>query len=153
MQGLNLRFTLCDDDLPEVKRMCELAGVDVAVPLLDDRVVEFSGKLASDLKLRRTTLRWFFKEALRDFLPPEVITKQKHGFGLPVGAWITGHAPLRELAAEGIGLLRERGIVQPRFIDDLMGNRLREHAAYFGTWVWVLMVVGLVPRWRRVEAA
>jgi asparagine synthase (glutamine-hydrolysing) len=143
MQAIDLRFTLWDGDLPKVTRMCELAGVDVAFPLLDDRVVAFSGKLASDLKLRRTTLRWFFKEALRDFLPPQVIKKQKHGFGLPVGAWLTSHAPLRNLAAEGIDLLRQRGIVQPSFIDDLMSNRLREHAAYFGTMVWVLMMLGL----------
>jgi asparagine synthase (glutamine-hydrolysing) len=113
-------------------------------------VVAFSAKLASDLKLRRTTLRWFFKEALRDFLPQQVITKQKHGFGLPVGAWLTSHAPLRNLAADGIDLLRQRGIVRPTFIDDLMSNRLREHAAYFGTMVWVLMMLGLWLQSRRL---
>ena len=143
MQGIDLRFTLWDGDLPKVTRMCELAGVDVTFPLLDDRVVEFSAKLASDLKLRRTTLRWFFKHALKDFLPPAVITKQKHGFGLPVGAWLTGHEPLRQLAIDGIALLRERHIVQPRFIDELLSQRLREHAAYFGTMVWLLMMLGL----------
>jgi asparagine synthase (glutamine-hydrolysing) len=150
MQGIDLRFTLWDGDLPKVTRMCEMAGVDVAFPLLDDRVVAFSAKLASDLKLRRTTLRWFFKEALRDFLPQQVITKQKHGFGLPVGAWLTSHAPLRNLAADGIDLLRQRGIVRPTFIDDLMSNRLREHAAYFGTMVWVLMMLGLWLQSRRL---
>jgi len=143
MQGIDLRFTLWDGDLPKVTRMCELAGVDVTFPLLDDRVVEFSAKLPSNLKLRRTTLRWFFKHALSDFLPPEVIAKQKHGFGLPVGAWLTGHAPLRQLAIDGIAMLRDRGIVQPRFIDELLSQRLREHAAYFGTMVWVLMMLGL----------
>jgi len=143
MQGIDLRFTLWDGDLPKVTRMCELAGVDVAFPLLDDRVVAFSGKLASHLKLRRTTLRWFFKHALADFLPPEIITKQKHGFGLPVGTWLTAHAPLRQLAIDSIATLRDRGIVQPRFIDELLSQRLREHAAYFGTMVWVLMMLGL----------
>ncbi len=143
MMGIDLRFILADGDLPKVTHMCNLAGVDVAFPMLDDRIVDFSQRLSSDLKLRGTELRWFFKQALSDFLPPEVITKEKHGFGLPVGAWLVGHKPLFDLAADGIGLLRQRGIVQPRFIDELLGSRLREHAAYFGTMAWVLMMLGL----------
>jgi asparagine synthase (glutamine-hydrolysing) len=45
MLGIDLRFTLADSDLPKVTRMCELGGVDVAFPMLDDRVVEFSATL------------------------------------------------------------------------------------------------------------
>ena len=143
MLGIDIRFVLADGDLPKVTRMCELADVDVAFPLLDERLVEFSQKLPADLKLRGTELRWFFKHALRDFLPPEVITKQKHGFGLPVGAWLVDHRPLFDLAVDSIGLLRQRGIVQPRFLDELIGTRLREHPAYYGTMVWILMMLGL----------
>lgn len=143
MLGIDLRFTLADGDLPKVTHMCELAGVDVAFPLLDERLIEFSARLPADLKLRGTRLRWFFKHALRDFLPPAVIGKQKHGFGLPVGDWLVAHKPLRDLAADSIGLLRSRGIVQPRLIDDLFGSRLREHASFFGTMIWVLMMLGL----------
>ena len=141
--AIDLRFILADGDLPKVTRMCELADIDVAFPILDERVVEFSQQLPANLKLRGTELRWFFKQALLDFLPPEVITKQKHGFGLPVGAWLVGHKPLLDLAADGIGLLRQRGIVQPRFIDELLGTKLREHPSYFGTMVWVLMMLGI----------
>lgn len=143
MLVIDLRFVLADGDLPKVTRMCELAGVDVAFPMLDERLVEFSQRLSADLKLRGTQLRWFFKQALLDFLPPQVITKEKHGFGLPVGAWLLEYRPLFDLAADSIGLLRNRGIVQPRFLDELLGPRLREHPAYFGTMVWVLMMLGL----------
>jgi asparagine synthase (glutamine-hydrolysing) len=143
MLAIDLRFILADGDLPKVTRMCELAGVDVAFPLLDDRLIELSGTLRADLKLRRTQLRWFFKHALRDFLPPAVITKHKHGFGLPVGAWIVGHGPLHKLAVDSIALLRGRGIVRSEFVDDLFKHRLKEHAGYFGTMVWILMMLGL----------
>jgi asparagine synthase (glutamine-hydrolysing) len=143
MLGIDLRFVLADGDLPKVTRMCELADVDVAFPLLDDRLVEFSRRLPADYKLRGTQLRWFFKDALADFLPPAVISKKKHGFGLPVGTWLTEHPALFDLAVDSIGLLRARGIVQPRFIDELINARLREHPAYFGTMVWVLMVLGI----------
>ena len=143
MLGIDLRFILADGDLPKVTRMCELADVDVAFPMLDDRVIEFSQRLASDLKLRRTTLRWFFKQALSDFLPPAVLTKKKHGFGLPVGDWLVGHRPLLDLAADSVATLRHRHIVRPGFVDELFSARLREHPAYFGTMIWVLMMLGL----------
>jgi asparagine synthase (glutamine-hydrolysing) len=143
MMGIDLRFTLADGDLPKVTHMCNLADIDVAFPMLDDRIVEFSQRLSSDLKLRGTQLRWFFKHALGDFLPPEIIRKEKHGFGLPVGAWLVGHKPLFDLAVDSIAPLRQRGIVQPRFIDELLDTHLREHAAYFGNMVWVLMMLGL----------
>lgn len=143
MLAIDLRFILADGDLPKVTHMCELAEIDVAFPILDDRLIDFSQKLPAAMKLRGTELRWFFKQALLDFLPPAVISKQKHGFGLPVGAWLVDHKPLFGLAVDSIDLLRSRGIVQPRFIDDLLANRLREHPAYFGTMVWVLMMLGL----------
>jgi asparagine synthase (glutamine-hydrolysing) len=143
MLGIDLRFILADGDLPKVSHMCNLAGIDVAYPLLDDRLVEFSAVLASDLKLRGTKLRWFFKHALRDFLPPEIITKKKHGFGLPVGRWLIDHQPLRDLAMDSIGLLRPRGIVRPEFIDELLRRKLPEQPGYYGVMVWLLMMLGI----------
>lgn len=143
MLAIDLRFVLADGDLPKVTRMCELGQVDVAFPLLDDRLLQFSEGLSADLKLRGTQLRWFFKQALLEFLPHEVITKEKHGFGLPVGAWLVSHAPLRQMAVDSIASLRSRRLVQPRFVDDLLKNKLGEHPAYYGAMVWVLMMLGL----------
>jgi asparagine synthase (glutamine-hydrolysing) len=143
MLGIDLRFILTDTDLPKVMHMCNLAGVDVVFPLLDDRLIDFSRALPSDLKLRGTQLRWFFKHALADFLPPEIITKQKHGFGLPVGHWLLNHAPLRQLALDAIALLRPRGIVRPQFVDSLLRDKLPQHPGYYGTMVWLLMMLGL----------
>jgi asparagine synthase (glutamine-hydrolysing) len=95
------------------------------------------------MKLKGTRLRWFFKQALRDFLPREVLTKTKHGFGLPFGPWLRGHAGLQELAGDTLSSLRRRGIVNESLLDELMDVRLAEHAAYYGTLVWVLMTLSL----------
>lgn len=150
MLAIDLRFILADGDLPKVTHMCNLAGVDVTFPLLDDRIVDFSLKLPDDLKLRGTQLRWFFKHALSDFLPPEIITKKKHGFGLPVGHWLISHRPLFELAADSIDSLRPRGIVRQEFVKNLLEVKLREHPGYYGVMVWVLMMLGLWLESRRL---
>jgi asparagine synthase (glutamine-hydrolysing) len=143
MLGIDLQLILADGDLPKVSHMCNLAGIDVAYPMLDERLLEFSRRLPSGMKLRGTQLRWFFKQALSDFLPPQIITKKKHGFGLPVGHWLISHRPLFELAADSIATLKPHGIVREPFVAELLGKRLHEHPAYFGTMVWVLMMLGL----------
>ncbi|MGH8772039.1 MAG: asparagine synthetase B family protein, partial [Burkholderiales bacterium] len=102
MLALDLKFTLADNDLPKVIRSCELAAADVRFPMLADSVVAFSSTLAPELKLKGTKLRWFFKEALRDILPSEILAKQKHGFGLPFGPWLKSHKPLQELVRDSL---------------------------------------------------
>jgi asparagine synthase (glutamine-hydrolysing) len=141
MLALDLRFTLADNDLPKVTRSCELAQVDVRFPLLDDAMVAFSADLAPRLKLKGTRLRYFFKEALRGFLPEEIITKTKHGFGLPIGPWMQTHKPLQQLVGDSLHDLKQRRIVHAQFIDELLGERLGSHASYYGTMAWLLMML------------
>jgi asparagine synthase (glutamine-hydrolysing) len=143
MLALDIKFTLADNDLPKVTRMCELAGVDVTFPMLHESVVDFSASLPPSLKLKGTKLRYFFKEALRGFLPNEIINKQKHGFGLPVGDWLQSHPPLRELAGDSLQRLKSRNIVRPEFIDSLLSDRMQSHAGYYGTMVWILVMLEL----------
>lgn len=149
MLGIDLRFTLADNDLPKVTRMCALADVDIAFPMLDDAVVDLSARLPSIDKLRGTTLRPFFKEALSNFLPGEIIRKKKHGFGLPVGEWLARDPGLRELARDNLEWLKSRGIVRPAFVDELCGTLLHEHPGYYGNMVWVLLVLALWMRGRQ----
>lgn len=135
------RFTLAESDLPKVRGTTELAGVEVAFPFLDDELLAFSYRLPEAYKLRGLKLRWFFKEALRGFLPDEIITKKKQGFGLPFGVWANRHAPLKALAESSLSSLAARGIVRPDFIRTLIDQRLPEHPGYYGEMVWILMML------------
>jgi asparagine synthase (glutamine-hydrolysing) len=150
MLALDLKVTLADNDLPKVMKACELAGVEVAFPFLNDAMVAFSAGLTPQQKLNGTQLRWFFKEALKGFLPMEIITKQKHGFGLPFGVWLQQHKPLQQLASDSLHDLKKRGIVRGAFIEQLTGQHLTEHAGYHGTMVWVLM---MLEQWFRQREA
>jgi asparagine synthase (glutamine-hydrolysing) len=140
------RFTLADSDLPKVRGTTELAGVGVRFPFLADEVLAFSLQLPAEYKLKGLKLRWFFKEALRGFLPDEIITKKKQGFGLPFGVWATQHAGLKALALDSLASLAGRGVVRPQFISELVERRLPEHPGYFGEMVWILM---MLEQWLR----
>jgi asparagine synthase (glutamine-hydrolysing) len=141
MMHLDLKFTLADNDLRKVSRMCELAGVEVRYPLLDDALVAFSGELPPELKVRGLKLRYFFKQALRDFLPPETIAKKKHGFGLPFGIWLREYPPLHALATQSMAAFGRRGILRQAYLDDLLRRHEGDHATYYGVMIWVIMML------------
>lgn len=141
MLWFDYKFVLADKDLPKVSRMCELAGLEVAYPLLSEELIMFSARLPPKLKLKGQYLRYFFKEALRDFLPAEIISKEKHGFGLPVGIWMARNKDLGQLAKDSLNDLKARKIVRSDLIDSLLDTRLEEHAPYYGTMVWILMML------------
>ena len=135
------RFTLAECDLPKVMGATSLAKIGVGFPMLDDRLLAFSQKLPSSWKLKGPQLRWFFKESLRGFLPDEIITKKKQGFGLPFGVWANTTPALNALASESLHSLAERGVVRRDFVEALMTQRLPEHPGYFGEMVWILTML------------
>ena len=141
MLALDLKFTLADNDLPKVGRMCELAGVDIGYPFLQNPLIDFAAELPANYKVRGLKIRYFFKEALRDFLPADIINKQKHGFGLPFGDWVNSHDGLRDLAFDSLEGLKKRQIIRTDFIDDLRDHKLSEHPNYYGGMVWLLMIL------------
>jgi asparagine synthase (glutamine-hydrolysing) len=149
MLAFDWRYTLAENDLPKVVGTTGLAGVDVSFPLLDTRLLDFSLKLPTSYKLKGLKLRWFFKEALRGFLPDEILTKKKHGFGLPFGPWAVKDAALNALAAESLRGVAARGLVRAEFVESLLTQRLREHAGYYGEMVWILM---MLEQWLRRHA-
>jgi asparagine synthase (glutamine-hydrolysing) len=149
MLAYDWRYTLAEADLPKVVGSTSLAHVGVGFPLLDGALVDFSLKLPAAYKLKGLKLRWFFKEALRGFLPEEILTKKKQGFGLPFGVWVNRHDGLERFAADSLQSLAGRGVVQPRFIDALLKVHLPAHPGYYGEMVWILM---MLEQWMRADS-
>jgi len=113
----------------------------VGFPFLDAQLLDFSMRLPPSYKVKGLKLRWFFKEALRGFLPDAIIEKKKHGFGLPFGVWANSHAGLKALASDALGSLAARGVVRADFVNTLIAQRLAEHPGYYGEMVWILMML------------
>ena len=141
MLAMDWKFTLADNDLRKVTTMCQLAGVDVRYPLMDERLVDFSARLPIDWKVKGQRLRWFFKKALEDYLPAEIITKSKHGFGLPFGSWVVSDPQLGQLAFDLLGDFSRRGIVRRDFVDQLRNKWIHDTPNFYGSLVWLFMIL------------
>ncbi|MCB1724140.1 MAG: asparagine synthase [Gammaproteobacteria bacterium] len=151
MLYLDWHHTLADNDLRKVNRMCDLAGIQVEYPMLDDRLVEFSTRVSSTNKMRGNKLRAFYKRAVTGFLPDEIINKPKHGFGLPFGVWMTNHPGLQQLVADNLARMKRRNYVRPEFIDEISRLHREQHAGYYGEFIWVLMMLELWLTHRGIE--
>ncbi len=140
------RYTLAECDLPKVLGTTQLAEIEVGFPMLDERLLEFSMRLPVDCKLKGLKLRWFFKEALRGFLPDEILTKKKQGFGLPFGVWTAKNNALKALAEDSVRGLVDRKILRAEFVDGLFSRHLYEHPGYYGEMIWISM---MLEQWLR----
>jgi asparagine synthase (glutamine-hydrolysing) len=71
-------------------QMSMAASIESRVPFLDHQLVEFAAGLPARMKLRGLTTKWVLREAVRDLLPPAILTRKKMGFPVPFGDWIQG---------------------------------------------------------------
>jgi asparagine synthase (glutamine-hydrolysing) len=139
---LDLELTIADNDIVKVTRAARANGVAVRFPYLDRELVEYTGTLAADLKVRGGEKRYLFRRAVRDLLPPEVLRKKKQGFGLPVGVWFRTEPRYRELLHDvvcGAGA-RLRPLIDSACVSQLLARH--ESGAWdHGAELWVLLIL------------
>ncbi|MDA9999101.1 asparagine synthase (glutamine-hydrolyzing) [bacterium] len=87
MQQLDLSTYLVDDVLTKVDRTSMANSLEVRVPILDHKVVEFSSTIPSSMKINKMDQKIIFKDAMEDALPQEIITHKKQGFSVPMSMW------------------------------------------------------------------
>jgi asparagine synthase (glutamine-hydrolysing) len=99
VQYVDIKTYLTDDILAKVDRASMAVSLEVRCPLLDHRLMELAARIPSGLKLRGGEGKYIFKRAVSKVLPPEVLSRRKQGFVMPIAEWFRGE--LRELA-EGV---------------------------------------------------
>jgi asparagine synthase (glutamine-hydrolysing) len=151
---VDVKMTLGDDDLPKVTRTAELAGLKVRFPYLDHELAEFTGRLPARLKVHNLEKRYLFKIAMRKLLPPAILRKKKHGFGLPIGFWLKSDPKLHGWAKDVLfdPTTYQRGYFRRDFIEKLFANLQEDDTPYFGDLLWVFLMLELWHR-RHVEGS
>jgi asparagine synthase (glutamine-hydrolysing) len=85
---VDVKTWLADAMLVKVDRTSMASGLEVRVPLLDYKLVEFAFSLPSRFKLRHFKPKAILKKAMEDFLPRSIVHRRKQGFNAPVGHWM-----------------------------------------------------------------
>ena len=83
-----IKTFLPDDYLVKVDRASMANSLEVRVPLLDHKFMEFAAKIKSNLKLKNFSSKYIFKKSLESILPDSILYRKKQGFELPIDGWI-----------------------------------------------------------------
>jgi len=120
----DLKTYLVDDILVKVDRMSMANSLEVRVPFLSHRFVEFAMKIPGDMKIRGVKTKWVLKKALADRLPPSVVHRSKQGFSIPMRSWL--RSDLQPLLLDALSPQRiERiGLFRRPCIDRWIGEHI-----------------------------
>jgi asparagine synthase (glutamine-hydrolysing) len=86
-QYVDLMTYLPDDLLTKVDRASMRTSLEIRPPLLDHRFVEFAATIPARVRVRGGVLKFLFKKALQEVLPPEILDRPKQGFSIPTEVW------------------------------------------------------------------
>jgi len=120
----DMKLYLEGDILAKVDRASMANSLEVRVPLLNHRLLEFSATLPLHLKLRGLTTKYIMRQALKNRLPPTILQRGKKGFNMPVARWLTG--PLLPLADDlfSEARLKKGGLFNATFVRSLLAEHL-----------------------------
>lgn len=79
-----LKTSLSSDMLKKVDMMSMLNGIEVRVPLLDDKIVELALSYPSDYKINKNKGKFILREIIRGKIPDSILKKKKTGFSIPI---------------------------------------------------------------------
>ncbi len=122
MNFVDLKTWLADDLLVKADRMSMAASLELRVPFLDHKVVEFAFRLPSRLKVRGNTPKYLLKRYMEPMLPHAIIHRTKKGFPIPVKTWfrkdLAGFA--RETLLDPAGPARD--FFEPKAIESILSS-------------------------------
>src|SRR4029079_15904580 len=87
MLYVDAKIWLPEDLLLKADKMTMATAVELRVPFLDHKLVEFTATLADSLKIRNHNGKWILRQSMGKVLPPEIIHRTKKGFPSPAAAW------------------------------------------------------------------
>jgi asparagine synthase (glutamine-hydrolysing) len=119
-------------------QMSMAASIESRVPFLDDQIVEHVSALPAAFKLRGWTTKAVLREAVREFVPREILHRRKMGFPVPFGRWLRG--PFRWVVEEFV--LSDRALARPWLSADGVRQLVDEHwsaRAEHGDRLWLLV--------------
>jgi len=124
-------------------------SLEVRVPYLDHRVVEYAAGIPFSLKIKGSVTKYIVKKAFAGRLPPKVSAQRKQGFAMPVHAWF--RSQLRGYAREMLLDPRARisAYLRPAAVSSLL-QRHGDSRENLGNHIFSLIMLEL---WLRKQEA
>ncbi|MCE2572191.1 XrtA/PEP-CTERM system amidotransferase [Motilimonas eburnea] len=139
VQYLDLKTYLPGDILTKVDRVSMAHALEVRVPILDHKLVEWSATLPPATKLAKGVSKAILKQALEPHLPEDVLYRRKMGFAVPLCRWFRGPLKDKLHTALSSGCLAQSQLFNLDYIHRLLeqhSSGRRDHSAA----LWALLM-------------
>jgi len=123
MLYIDTKVWLPDDLLIKADKMSMATSVELRVPFLDYKLVEFAMSVPSKYKMHNSTTKYLLKKSVKSLLPKEIIHRKKKGFPVPINAWFKGDFSEKAAAVLMDGKSLKRGI----FRSDNIAKLIKTH--------------------------
>ena len=138
MQLTDLNFYLPGDILTKVDRASMAHSLEIRVPFLDHRIIEFAFSLPQNMKIKNRQTKKVLRNILLEKIDKKYINRPKMGFAIPLVDWLRG--PLKEWAFDLIN--------QPKLNDGIIDTSkvkkiFEEHVTNKRNWqnkIWTILV-------------
>jgi asparagine synthase (glutamine-hydrolysing) len=137
IMDVDVNTYLPGDLLTKVDISTMACSLEARAPFLDHHLMEWAASLPSHLKVRAGTTKYLLKQAMIPWLPPDLITRRKQGFGVPLASWL--RAELRDLSWDVLtdSKARSRGLFRPEAVSGLLTEH--EQGSDHSTRIWALI--------------
>lgn len=121
-QYMEMRSFLVDNVLVKVDRMSMANALEVRVPYLDYKFLEFCATIPGNLKLKGLTTKYIFKKSMLKLLPKNIVYRKKQGFSFPIKNWLRN-----ELKEYMMDLLYNSEIIKENFDSYQLNKMVEQH--------------------------
>ena len=131
---------LPDDILVKVDRMSMACSLEVRVPLLDQRVVEFMAQVEQKQKYTKFSSKVLLRELAQRYLPQEILRRPKQGFAVPLNSWLRRELkPMLDSALDP-DKVRQRGLFHPAAVAQMVNAHQLGRRDY-SQQLWALLML------------
>lgn len=139
LQYIDLKTYLVGDILTKVDRASMANSLEVRVPFLDHKFVEWCAKVPTSQKLRAGEGKFVLKKAMEPYLPNDILYRPKMGFRVPLAEWFRGALKQQVNAQLQSELMQQSGLFNMQTI----ARWLKEHQSGqsdHSTAIWTLLM-------------
>ncbi|WP_019028746.1 XrtA/PEP-CTERM system amidotransferase [Colwellia piezophila] len=150
IQYLDIKTYLVGDILTKVDRASMAHSLEVRVPFLDHKFVEWTAKIPTALKIKNGCGKYILKKAMEPHLPHEVLYRKKMGFSVPLSDWFRG--PLRQKLRDSLlsEQMRRSGLFNMKTIEKWLDEHQSGRKEYSAP-LWTLLM--FASFYKQAEAA
>ena len=117
---VDTKVYLANDILVKSDRSSMANSLELRVPMLDYKVVEFAASIPPELKLNGFQKKYILKKAMEPLLPKKILYRKKKGFSIPAQSWLRNELKEMVLDVLSPAQLKKTGYFNPDYVNQLL---------------------------------